>query len=95
MFSTLVLEGGGDPMPSKGFSARDLRVHRLAPDRWVLDLLGTWLHEGRPSASIDRLRLPVHPLNLVARCTRSVGPSQHFANGVVTPALVFEGLRFR
>ncbi len=95
MFTTLVLEGGGDPMPSKGFGAHDLRVHRLAPDRWVLDLLGTWLHEGRPSASLDRLRLPVHPRDLVARCIRSVGPSQHFANGVVTPTLVFEGIRFR
>jgi len=95
MFTTLVLEGGEDPMPSKGFSAHDLRVHRLTPDRWVLDLLGTWLREGRPSASLDRLRLPVRPHDLVARCTRAIGTSRLHANGVSTPTLVFEGIHLR
>jgi hypothetical protein len=95
MFTTLVLEGGEDPMPPKGFSAHDLRVHRLTPDRWVLDLLGTWLREGRPSASLDRLRLPVRPHDLVARCTRAIGTSRLHANGVSTPTLVFEGIHLR
>jgi hypothetical protein len=93
MFTTLVVEGGSDPLPSRGVLADALRVHRVQPDRWVLDLEGTSIERGRPSGVAVRLRLAVHPLNLVSRCTRAAGSPRLHANGVAAPALVFEGIQ--
>jgi hypothetical protein len=94
MFSTLIVEERHDPMPSKAFRAHGLRVHRLAPDRWVLDLEGVQFERGRPIGSFERLRQAVRPADLLAGCRRSIGPAALHANGVATPTLVFEGLRF-
>jgi hypothetical protein len=94
-FATLVVAEKDDRMPAKGFLADGLRVHRLEADRWVLDLEGVWLGDGRPSLDADRLEVTVRPLELVVRCTGSVGRAQQFWNGVVAPALIFEGIRLR
>ncbi len=94
MFTTLIVEEGNDPMPSRAFRADGLRVHRLEPDRWVLDMEGAWVERGRPATTLERLRLVVRPTDLVARCSRSVGPAALYANGVATPTLVFERIRF-
>jgi hypothetical protein len=94
MFTTLIVEEGHDPMPSKAFRADGLRVHRLEPDRWVLDLEGVRFDRGRPIGSLERLRQVVRPADLIAGCRRSVGSAALHANGVATPTLAFEGLRF-
>ncbi len=94
-FTTLVVAEKDDRMPAKGFLADGLRVHRLEADRWVFDLDGVWLGDGHRSADSDRLEVTVRPLDLVARCTGSVGRARQFWNGVVTPALIFEGIRLR
>jgi hypothetical protein len=92
MFTTLVVEEADDPMPSRGMMADALRVHRLHPGRWVLDLEGNRLERGLPSGDRARLRLAVRPLELVLRCARAVGPARLYPNGVATPMLVFEGI---
>ncbi|MBZ5638934.1 MAG: hypothetical protein LAO51_09295 [Acidobacteriia bacterium] len=94
MFTTLRVEGMNDPMPGGGFRAAGLRIHRLEADRWILDLEGSWIHRGRPAGGLERLQLGVRPQDLVARCTGSTGQAVGHANGVVTPTLVFEGIRF-
>ncbi len=80
MFATLVIGGGKDPLPPKAFLAHDLRVLRLSPVHWVLDL---WGREGR-------LRLPVRPSDLVSRCVGASGPPRLHPNGIVTPTLIFD-----
>ena len=93
MFTTLVVEDGHDPLPSRGLIADALRIHRLEPDRWVLELEGIPLDRGAPSGAATLFRLTAGPRDLVARCVRATGPARPHANGVVTPTLVFEGLR--
>jgi hypothetical protein len=93
--TTLLVETAGATPVDQGILVRDLRLHPVSDDRWILEVDGSLLRRGEPSGAVLGLVLEVDPADLVLRCAAAVGPARRTARGVVTPTLVFEGLGLR
>lgn len=90
MPSNLVVEEGEESMPDNGISLTDLRIHPLGAEKWTLEGLGTVISGGKPSGEGGRCFLTVNPAALVERCSSAIGHAVRSANGVSTPALLFD-----
>ena len=77
LFTTLLVLGGSEEAPPRTPRVHDLRIHRLAADRWVAEAPGPTYVEARP-------------LDLVQRCVSSFGPVRRVLPGVVSPALLVD-----
>ena len=88
----LVVEPTDASLPDRCVLATDLRVHALAPDRWLLEIDGGVLEAGEPGPPIARSFVSTHPRELVRRCIGSFGDARRVHRAVTTPALLFENL---
>jgi hypothetical protein len=87
-----VVEPTDASLPDRCVLATDLRVHVLAPDRWLLEIDGGVLEAGEPGPPIARSFVSTHPRELVRRCIGSFGDARRIHRAVTTPALLFENL---
>lgn len=84
--SHLVVETPGVVSFEGGLVATGLTVHPLAAGEWVLEFEGSSGLEAEGFIRTD-------PLELMERCTGTVGSSRLSHRGVLTPALLFDGLK--
>ncbi len=89
----LTVRARNDPPPRSGVLVSSLEIHAVDPDRWVLELGGALLEDGRPVAPLPTAFVSGSPMEWVERCVASIGPPRESYLGVRTPALVFDGLR--
>ncbi|HSD48479.1 MAG TPA: hypothetical protein VLE71_01485 [Actinomycetota bacterium] len=90
--ANLVVEPPEAPAPSTGLIVHRAAVHVLSPERWVLEVDGTWWSGGEPRRAIRGARVPTGPHDLLSRCIAGVGAPLASYRGVRTPALLFDGL---
>jgi hypothetical protein len=88
----LVIESTGASLPDRCVLATGLRVHALAPDRWLLEIEGGILEAGEPGPPITRSFVRTSPRELVQGCIASFGSARRVHRAVTTPALLFENL---
>ncbi len=91
--SCLTVRARKDPPPRSGVLVSSLEIHAMDPDRWILELEGALLDDGRPVARLPAAFVSGSPTEWVERCVASIGPLQESYLGVRTAALVFDGLR--
>jgi predicted Zn-dependent protease len=91
--TTLVLTPPDVGRPERYYRIQALRLHPLEADRWVLELDGVRRQADAAVEVFQGARAVVRPQDLVERCVGGVGEARAAAWGVVTPGLVFEGLR--
>ncbi len=85
MPSHLVVEGPAQASFDGGLIVTGLTIHPLAAGEWVIEL------DGSSGGSVEGF-IRTNPLELMKCCTGAVGSSKLSHRGVVTPALLFEGL---
>ena len=92
--TTLVLEPPEVGRPERFYRVQAIRLHPVRRDRWILELDGL-RREGESRGEVFQgARAEVHPHALAEACVGGVGAARPAGWGVVTPGLVFEGLRF-
>lgn len=91
--TTLVLTPPSVGRPERYYRIQGLRLHPLDEGRWVLELDGVRREADATGEAFQGARAVVHPKELVECCIGGVGEARLAAWGVVTPRLVFEGLR--
>jgi hypothetical protein len=90
MPANLVVDPPTVEPPERALRVSGLSIHPLAPDRWVLEVEGTFLEAGKPVRSAPTGWIETSPGALVERCLGGVGPPRSFHRGVTTPALLFD-----
>lgn len=71
-------------LPAQCLRVSSLSLHPLQDDSWVLEVSGP---------AIERAFLRVSPQALLERCVAAHGPARESHLGVLTPALLFEGVK--
>lgn len=91
--TTLVLEPPDAGRPEQYYRVQAIRLHPLRGDRWILELDGVRREADAGVEAFQGARAAVSPQALVEACIGGVGAPRAAGWGVVTPGLVFEGLR--
>jgi len=81
--------------PQRRWSVHRLAIHVLSAERWILELDATSWKRGEPAGCIRGAHVATGPRELLAGCFAGVGPAAASHRGVLTPALLFEGLAIR
>ena len=87
-FGTLVVADGEETVPDQGIVIDGFRIHRTAPDRWLLEIDGTLAGDGR---RLEKSYAAIRPLDWVRRICGAVGEAHACPNGVVAPTLLIDG----
>lgn len=87
-FGTLVVADGEETLPDQGIVVDGLRIHRTAPDHWVLEIDGILVGDG---PRFEKGYTAIHPLSWVRRIRGAVGEARACPNGVVAPTLLIDG----
>lgn len=91
--TTLVLEPREVARPDQYYRVQAIRLHALRADRWILEMDGVRREADAAAEAFQGARAAVAPQALVEACVGGVGAPRAAGWGVVTPRLVFEGLR--
>jgi hypothetical protein len=91
--STLVLDPPDVGRPESFYRVRAIRIHGMAPDRWLLEVDGVRRNGDADAEVFQGARAIVAPASLAAACVGGIGSARAAGWGVVTPGLIFEGLR--
>jgi hypothetical protein len=87
-FGTLVVADGQETLPDRGVRVDGLRIHRIERHRWMLEIDGVLVGNGRRLA---RSYAAVRPLEWVQRISGAVGKARSCPNGVLSPSLIVDG----
>lgn len=91
-YSHLVVSAPEGSVPSRCLIVTGLSIHPLTVREWAIEFDGGLISDGGVAGAV-RGFLHDSPATLVERCVGGIGPAQSNQHGVITPALLFDGLQ--
>jgi hypothetical protein len=91
--SCLVVAGKDGAYPDPAIHLLDLRIYACPPGSWLLEGAGHVVRRGRSAGVLPRVTIRTSPEKIAAGLVATAGAPVVVGSGVVSPALVVEGLR--